>query len=90
MREELGQRWYTMQLNSIEVLPNNNANGFFSLIGVGRVLVDSMVDETVQGKPGWHNISFNLVQNDLDITEYERLIQSNSIDYPAYQKLLES
>jgi endonuclease YncB( thermonuclease family) len=83
--ERSGIRWFMVKLNSTLVPILGRANGLFSFLGVGRVLFEDCVYDTIKEKPGWFNVSLRLTQSDLDITEYEKIIPVNQLD-PAIVK----
>lgn len=81
--------WYLAKLTAIEVgFLENNSNGFFNALGINRVLLEDLTYETVQGKPGWFNMTARFVQADLDIAEYERLVRTNFVSNKAQKQIL--
>lgn len=81
--------WYLSKLTAIEVgILEPNSNGFFNALGINRVLVEDFVQESVQGKPGWFNMTLRLVQADLNISEYEKLIRTNFVSNKAQKQIL--
>lgn len=83
--ERSGIRWFMVKLNSTKVPILGRANGLFSFLGVGRILFEDCIYESIKDKPGWFNVSVRMTQSDLDITEYEKLIPVNQLD-PAVVK----
>jgi len=80
LRERIGISKLIARTNSLEVPPDLNYNGLFKVLGITRVLFKDFVCETIKGKPGWWNLTLRLVQSDIDMTEYERLVPSNFFD----------
>jgi endonuclease YncB( thermonuclease family) len=72
-------RWLMVKLRSTMVPVLGTANGLFSFLGIGRVLFEDCVYESVREKPGWFNISLRMIQSDIDITEYEKLVPVNQL-----------
>jgi endonuclease YncB( thermonuclease family) len=83
--------WYLARLNAIEVgMKDSDANGFFNLIGINRVLLEDFIYENIQGKPGWFNATLRFVQSDIDISEYERLIRTNYTTLGSQKRILKN
>jgi len=80
LRERIGISKLIARTNSLEVPSDLDYNGFFKVLGITRVLFKDFVCETIKGKPGWWNLTLRLVQSDIDMTEYERLVPSNFFD----------
>lgn len=72
-------RWLMVKLRSTMVPILGTANGLFSFLGIGRVLFEDCVYESVREKPGWFNISLRMIQSDIDVTEYEKLVPVNQL-----------
>lgn len=90
VRESAGSRWFSLKLNSIKVQGDGRNNGMFNLLGIGHVLVEDFVYESIKDKPGWFNLSIRMVQADLDIGEYERLIPSNVLGDGIIDQILKN
>lgn len=58
-------------------------------LGIGKVMPGNFRFSTVEGSPGTYNISIDLIQTDLTITQYERLVSDRQFSRSLLSSVLD-